>query len=313
MDLVMAPLLAVTDNKFRNVYQKHFPYFDYAIAPFISLSDDSKISKKSFLDLHPVDQRMRVIPQLLNHNHESFLRACEFLYYWGYNEINLNLACPAKAIMNKGRGAALLNYPDQIDRILDNIFSKLKHQELSIKLRAGRFHHSEFNNLISILNNYPVKNVIIHPRTAMQMYEDQVNLDVIAEAITDLKHPITYSGDIFTVDDFLKLKNRFPTIKSWMLGRGILINPYLSWYIKGGKKSIICKSKLVNWHKDLYTAFEEYSANDFYVLGRMKNIWKYLAFSFENREEILASLLPLLNKSKFIELSSKYLEENTIK
>jgi hypothetical protein len=45
----------------------------------------------------------------------------------------------------------------------------------------------------------------------------------------------------------------------------------------------------------------------------MKNIWKYLAFSFENREEILASLLPLLNKSKFIELSSKYLEENTIK
>lgn len=313
MDLVMAPLLAITDCKFRNVYQKHFPYFDYAIAPFISLSDNSKISKKSFTDLHPVDQRMPIVPQLLNHNQESFLKACEFLYYWGYNEINLNLACPAKIIMNKGRGAGLLNYPDQIDRILNDIFSKLKKQELSVKFRAGRFHHSEFNHLIKVLNNYPIKNIIIHPRTAIQMYEDQVNLDVIADAITELKHPITYSGDIFTIDHFHKLQKRFPTINNWMLGRGILMNPFLAWYVKGGKKSIICKSKLLNWHKDLFSAFESYSDNDFYILGRMKNIWKYLANSFDNKEEILANLLPLLDKAKFYELSTKYLEENNLK
>lgn len=313
MELVMAPLLAITDNKFRNVYQKHFPYFDYAIAPFISLSDNSKISKKSFLDLHPVDQRMRIVPQLLNHNPESFLGACDFLYYWGYSEINLNLACPAKIIMNKGRGAALLNFPDQIDRILDNIFSRINNQEISLKFRAGRFHHSEFKHLIKVLNNYPIKNVIIHARTAVQMYEDLVNLDVIADAIPELNHSITYSGDIFSLNDFLKLQSRFPTINSWMLGRGILMNPFLAWYVKGGNKDIICKQKLIDWHNELFQVFTEYSHNEFYVLGRMKNIWKYLATSFEEENEILNTLLPLLDKNEFYKLSSNYLLEYNFK
>ena len=313
MELVMAPLLAITDNKFRNIYQKYFPYFDYAIAPFVSLSDNSKITKKAFVDLHPVDQRMRIVPQLLNHNHESFLSASDFLYYWGYEEINLNLACPAKIIMNKGRGAGLLNYPDQIDRILENICANLNKQELSVKLRAGRFHHSEFNHLTKVLNRYPLKSVIIHPRTALQMYNDQVNLDVIADAITDLSMPITYSGDIFSIEDFQRLQERFPTIKSWMIGRGILMNPFLPWFIKGGKKNIISKTKLLNWYQELFQAFDDYSDSDFYVLGRLKNIWKYLANSYENKEEILSNLLPLLDKKKFYELSFKYLQEQDLK
>lgn len=307
----MAPLLAITDNKFRNIYQKHFPYFDYAIAPFISLSDGNKLTKRAFTDLHPVDQKMRIVPQLLNHNQESFLKACKFLYTWGYEEINLNLACPDKAVMNKGRGAGLLNYPDQIDRILDNICSNLEQQELSVKIRAGRYHHAEFKNLIKVLNRYPLKGVIIHARTAVQLYEEEVNLDVIAEAVTDLRVPITYSGNIFSKDDFARLHKRFPTINSWMLGRGILMNPFLAWYIRGGKPSILCKTKLLNWYEELFKVFEQYSDNDFYVLGRMKNIWKHLARSYEN--EIISQLLPILDKNEFYEVSMNFLNNNNFK
>ncbi len=313
MNLVMAPMLAITDNKFRKVYQKHFPYFDYAIAPFISLSDGNRLTKRAFTDLNPADQGMKIIPQLLNHNQESFLSASEFLYHWGYTEINLNLACPAKIIMNKGRGSGLLNYPDQIDRILYNICSNLKQQELSVKLRAGRFHHSEFSHLIKVLNRYPIKNVIIHPRTAIQMYDDEVNLEVIADAVAELSIPITYSGDIFSIEDFNQLQSRFPTIKSWMLGRGILINPFLPLFIRDGKKSAIVKNKLLNWYKDLFNTFEQHSESDFYVLGRMKNIWKYLSNSFDNKTEILSNLLPLLEKKIFYDLSFKYLQENDLK
>ncbi len=313
MKLVMAPLLAITDDKFRNIYQKYFPYFDYAIAPFISLSDGNKLTKKAFRDLHPVDQKMKIIPQLLNHNQESFINASKFLYFWGYSEINLNLACPAKIIMSKGRGAGLLNYPEQIDRILHNICSNLENQELSVKIRAGRYHHSEFRNLIQVLNRYPLKEVIIHPRTAVQMYDDEVNLNVIADAITDLSIPITYSGNIFSINDFITLQDRFPTIKNWMLGRGILMNPFLPWFIRGGKKSIICKTKLLNWYEELFTTLDDYSESDFYVLGRMKNIWKYLATSFEKEDEILSLLLPLLDKKKFYKLSYNFLLENDFK
>jgi tRNA-dihydrouridine synthase len=215
--------------------------------------------------------------------------------------------------MNKGRGAGLLNYPEQIDRILNNICSNMEKQELSVKIRAGRYNHSEFKNLIEVLNRYPLKSVIIHSRTAVQMYEDEVNLEVIADAITDLSAPITYSGNIFTVADFIKLQQRFPTIQSWMLGRGILMNPFLPWFIRGGKKNIICKTKLLNWYEDLFNTLDNYSESDFYVLGRMKNIWKYLATSFENKDEILSTLLPLLDKKKFYELSFNFLKETDFK
>ena len=54
MELVMAPMLAITDDKYRNVYSTHFPFFDYSIAPFVSLSDGNKITKRAFAELHQI-------------------------------------------------------------------------------------------------------------------------------------------------------------------------------------------------------------------------------------------------------------------
>lgn len=313
MELVMAPILAITDDKYRNVYHKHFPFFDYSITPFISLSDGNKITKRAFTELQPLEQKMKIVPQLLNHNQESFLNGSEFLLHWGYQEINLNLACPAKVVMNKGRGSGLLNNPEQIDRILASICPYLPEQQLSVKLRAGRYSHSEFKNLIPILNRYPLKKVIIHPRTAIQMYEEQVNLDVIEEAVAGLLAPITYSGDIFSVEDFVYLQQRFPTINSWMLGRGILINPFLPWLILGGKREMICKTTLLLWYKELFMTLDNYSTSDFYVLGRMKNIWQYFHNSFREGESFLKEMLPILDKELFFARSYQFLTENDIK
>ena len=91
------------------------------------------------------------------------------------------------------------------------------------------------------------------------------------------------------------------------------MNLFRPWFIKGGKKDIICKTKLLNWYEELFHAFEQYSGSNFYVLGRMKNIWKYLATSFENEKEILSTLLQLLDKKKFYEISFRYLQENDLK
>ena len=313
MELVMAPMLAITDDKYRNVYSTHFPFFDYSIAPFVSLSDGNKITKRAFAELHPGDQKMKIVPQLLNHNQESFLAGSKFLADWGYQEINLNLACPAKVVMNKGRGSGLLNHPDQIDRILDNICSHLQEQLLSVKIRAGRYNHSEFKNLIPVLNRYPLTKVVIHARTGVQMYDEHVNLDVIQDAITDLLAPITYSGDIFSVEDYTSLQERFPSINSWMLGRGILINPFLPWLIRGGTKELICKAKLLAWYRELFITLDNYSTSDYYVLGRMKNIWQYFHSAFREGDSLLKELLPLLDKQLFFEKSYRFLTDNDFK
>ena len=145
------------------------------------------------------------------------------------------------------------------------------------------------------------------------MYDEHVNLDVIQDAITDLLAPITYSGDIFSVEDYTSLQERFPSINSWMLGRGILINPFLPWLIRGGTKELICKAKLLAWYRELFITLDNYSTSDYYVLGRMKNIWQYFQSAFREGDSLLKELLPLLDKQLFFEKSYRFLTDNDFK
>ncbi len=43
--------------------------------------------------------------QILTKNAEDFIQTAETLQEYGYNEVNLNLGCPSKTVVTKGRGA----------------------------------------------------------------------------------------------------------------------------------------------------------------------------------------------------------------
>ena len=48
---------------------------------------------------------MYTVPQILTNNVEDFLRTAEKLREYGYEEVNLNLGCPSRTVVTKGRGA----------------------------------------------------------------------------------------------------------------------------------------------------------------------------------------------------------------
>jgi tRNA-dihydrouridine synthase len=309
MKLVMAPLLAITDLKYRNVYNHFFPEFDYAITPFVSLPDGNRLTSKVFRDFIPEKQEMDVVPQLLNHNAESFISACNYLAKWNYSEINLNMGCPDRGVMNKGRGASLLDTPDKLDSVLEKLFRGLDREIVSIKIRGGKTTFKNFQQLIQVINRYPFKNVTLHPRTASQMYEGNVNLDIVEQAVAGLKHELIYSGDIYTFEDYQKLNNRFPEIAGWMLGRGMLGNPFLAQFIRQGNNRNYDLEKLYNWYNELYTEFKNFGRHEMYVLGRMKAIWKYMCYSFADSERILKEVLTCLDAEKFLLLTNNILEK----
>ena len=62
---------------------------------------------------------------------------------YGYNEVNLNLGCPSKTVVTKGRGAGFLDRPDELDKFLDEIFRKCD-VKISIKTRLGMDAPDEF-------------------------------------------------------------------------------------------------------------------------------------------------------------------------
>jgi tRNA-dihydrouridine synthase B len=175
--LYMAPIMAFTDCTYREVYFRHFSGFDRAIAPFIVVSENSHYKTKSIQSLLPIlHNTIPVEPQVLSKDPYAFAALCILLEEMGFPSVNINMGCPATAVVNKGRGSALLPHPDQIREFLDISFSKIK-MPISIKLRSGFYSHNEIYPIIDILNAYPFSEVIIHPRLGVNKYEGPVDLD----------------------------------------------------------------------------------------------------------------------------------------
>ena len=78
-----------------------------------------------------------------------------------------------------------------------------------------------------VLNDYPLKDVTVHPRIGKQVYSGRPNLDKLYEVLQALHHKVIYNGDVCSAFDYGKIRSRFPQIKDIMIGRGVLFNPLL--------------------------------------------------------------------------------------
>lgn len=233
--MILAPMQGLTELMFRRVYEQCFPgLFDCAVSPFLSLTHGNLSDAwKKIDDVLPEANRgsIPVIPQILGKEPEEFVALANRLHELGYDEVNWNIGCPMRRVVAKHRGSGILPHPDEVRGILDQVMPRLK-PRLSIKMRLGLTRSDEIFAHVPILNQYPLANVTIHPRTGRQQYGGQVDLDTFEQVLPLLKHPVTYNGDICTLDDYRHIRWRFPKVRDVMIGRGVLYNPLLPAYIK---------------------------------------------------------------------------------
>lgn len=281
--ICLAPLRGVTDALFRNTYAAFFTGIDYAVMPFLSTTKGPRIKPSHLKEVLPENNRqMRAIPQVMSKRAETFLPLATALFDLGYDTVNWNLGCPYPMVAKKGRGSGLLCNPESIERFLEHVMAVIPNQ-LSIKMRLGRHREDEIFELLPILNQYPIKEIVIHPRTGVQMYEGRPQLDVFEKCLALCRHPVIYNGDIVDQAGFEKLRQRFPRIQTWMIGRGAVSDPFLCSAIKGqtmddGKKS----TQFRRFHDTLYSRYKHKLYGPSHLLNRMKGLWAYFAKSFED-------------------------------
>ena len=286
--LILAPLRGFTDAVFRNAYPRHFQGVDEAVAPFITTLKGRRIKPAHLRDLAPAQNRaMPVVPQILSNRSDAFIRLANTLFNLGYSEINWNLGCPYPKVVKKMRGSGLLPHADRIDRILEKTLREFPGR-LSIKTRLGRFSAREMDDLIPVFNRYPLTRLIVHPRTGVQMYAGQVDLDAFASCLTRIAHPVIFNGDINDPATFRARESRFPGVAGWMLGRGLIANPFLPEMIQGKTEAIDnCKARFAKFHDDLVDGYLRLFSGPGHVLDRMKGYWGYFANGFAEARRIL--------------------------
>lgn len=288
-ELILAPLKGFTDSAFRNAFSAHFGGFDSAVAPFVTACPPERFEEAILRDLTPGDnRRLPVEPQILGASAEEFLFLHRRLADLGYRDVNWNLGCPFRPVMRKGRGAALLSHPERIERFLDRVVPQLSGR-LSIKMRLGRNRPEEIFELAPILNRYPLRAVILHPRTARQMYSGPTDLTAFAQFRALCRHPVVYNGGIRKKEDVTILRERLGAIPAWMIGRGALEDPFLPARLKGEPIPGVRERRERFWafHDELSARYAACLDGDpLRLLNRMKGFWTYFAVLFPQAEEI---------------------------
>ncbi len=283
--LYLAPIKGITDRVYRTVLARHFTGLDAAMAPFVSTVGSRKLKASYLRDIAPHDTTsLPVIPQLLGNNGDDFLWLARRIVDLGYETVNWNLGCPVPMVARKRRGSGLLPHPDMIRGVLDTVCPALPGR-ISIKTRLGRETADELQRLLPIFNEYPLREIIIHPRLGVQMYRGRVDLDAFGRCLAACRHPVVYNGDITDTAFFATLRRRFPGIRRFMIGRGVLQNPFLPAILAGLSNSALKSEErtaiVQNFHHDLLAACQERLSGPGHLLGRMKAVWFYLSRGFD--------------------------------
>lgn len=306
----LAPMQGLTEVEFRRAYSNLFSGIDFAVSPFIPLAQGIRFRITHLRDVIPEQNtRIPVIPQILGNDPGKFIHLAKRLHDLGYETVNWNLGCPKEAVARKQRGSGLLPYPNKIRDVLDKLMAKLP-VALSIKTRLGYFKTDEFYELIKVYNDFPLESLIIHPRLGVQMYEGDMHLNVLDDTIGDIKHRIVFSGDISSREVYEQLKNRYPVVNHWMIGRGVLTNPFLPGLIKNGQPIPDVedqRKKLYNFYDELFCELRDKLRRDSAILGKLKDFWSYFARWFANDEEIFGTLARINSLHDFMSQSRSYL------
>ncbi len=237
--VVLAPMAGYTFYSYRKFMEKYKVAFSYTEM----VSDMGLIydNEETLSYLKTDDKEWPLGLQLFGHDPahmaEAARKALEIEPRFAF--IDINCGCPVEKVTRSGAGSALLNNPELIGKIISEI-KKTCNIPVSIKIRMGwDKEHLNYKEVIKEAGKAGVDFIAIHARTKSMLYSGSPLYDELT-GIKEYTHvPIIISGDIFTLDDVIKIDQLIHP-DFFMVARGGVGNPYLikqiNTYFKTGKK-----------------------------------------------------------------------------
>ena len=289
--IYLAPFQGITGVTFRKVYSTHFQGVDKLFTPFFTaINNELKLPARRLAELGANSENgVEVVPQILSKDACEIIRFARFCEKKGFRELNWNLGCPYPMVANKKRGSGMLPYPEMVNEILDRVMTETN-LRFSVKCRLGYLSSDEIYSLIPIFIQHKIAELTIHARIGKQLYTGETDLETFQKTISLLTVPIVYNGDIFSRNNFEKISERFPLINTFMIGRGLLSDPFLPAIIKGLPLPTDRQIHIRRFIDALYLAYRKDKHDSLAVLGNLKEYWHYLAESFNDPHQVFKKL-----------------------
>ncbi len=285
--LLSSPLQGFTDFRFRNAFNKYFGGIDTFYSPYIRLNGKLEIKPAYERDILPENNTdLELVPQIITNDADEFLFTAKYVQQLGYKELNWNLGCPYPMAAKRGMGSGLINDPPKINSILEKVHAG-SDIVVSMKMRTGYENSEEILQVFPSLERYPLKYIAIHPRIGKQLYKGEADLDSFQRCVDNTDHKLYYNGDITSVAIFNELAERFPMIDHWMIGRGMIADPFLPMMIKSNT-SAYPENRIDIFRKFHDTLFHDHAqalSGPGHIIMKMLHFWEYFMSSFSSSQK----------------------------
>ncbi len=244
--LAVAPMADVTDAAFRQMiatYSKHTRADGTVGGPDVMWTEfvaaDGLVratpegKKKLMMDLLYSDVERPLVAQLFTRNPEHMEYASALCLDLGFDGVDINMGCPAGAIIDQGCGAAMIKTPELAVEIIRAAKRGAKSDNggipVSVKTRLG-YNTDQVEEWIPVLLNEQIAALSVHARTRKDMSKVPARWERIAQVVAlrnelapDTK--IIGNGDVLTRADAL-LKIKQSGADGAMVGRALFGNPW---------------------------------------------------------------------------------------
>ncbi len=223
-------------------------------------------------------------------------RACERLITHGITMVDINIGCPAKTVVNKGAGSALMGDLPRLKKIISLCRACLS-VALTVKMRAG---FKDYNALevAQMLQDLGIDALCVHPRLQSQGFSGEPDYALVGQIKKALSIPVFVSGGI-TSWPIAKIVYEATGVDGFLIGRALIGTPWLLLQLareSQGMHYIINNTDIhatMMYHLDSAVSWLGPSRGLAYFKKHLKVYARHLGYEYPQSIELLSSSCPV--------------------
>ncbi len=221
---LLSPMAGVTDRPFRDICRRFGA--DMGFCEFASASGLTYGGEATWRLVDTDGEQGLVGVQIFGNDPEHMATAARLLRDKRMDVLDINFGCPAKKVVKKCGGSALLADVPLLEKIVRAVVAEST-VPVTAKIRSGWDTGSvNYREVGLLLQEAGVPWVTIHGRTRAQKFTGAADWDHIADLVELLEIPVIGNGDVTDAESYRRMVAH-TRCHGVMIGRGAIGNPWL--------------------------------------------------------------------------------------